>query len=100
MRENEFTKYSDEKQSNIIPFVDESGNKVEFEMVDAFEYADNEYVALVPADDDDDETEVIIMRIEKEGDDDILVYIDDEDELDSAFDIFKERMSDEFEILD
>ena len=40
------------------------------------------------------------MRIEKEGDDDILVYIDDEDELDSAFDIFKERMSDEFEILD
>ena len=101
MKENEFTKYSEENKSNIIPFVDENGNKVEFELVDAFEMQGSEYVALVPAEDvDEEETEVIIMRIEHDGDEDILVYIEDNEELDSAFDIFKDRMSDEFDILE
>ena len=101
MKENEFTKYSEENKSNIIPFVDENGNKVEFELVDAFEMQGSEYVALVPAEDvDEEETEVIIMRIEHDGDEDILVYIEDNEELDSAFDIFKDTMSDEFDILE
>lgn len=101
MKENNFTKYSQENENNIIPFVDENGNKVEFELVDAFEMQDKEYVALVPAEDvDEEETEVIIMRIEHEDDEDILVYIEDNDELDSAFDIFKDRMCDEFDIIE
>lgn len=101
MMENDFTKYSEEKNSNIIPFVDENGNKVKFELVDAFEISETEYVALIPAEDaDEEETEVIIMRIEHDGDEDILVYIEDDDELDAAFDVFKDRMGDEFDILE
>ena len=101
MMENDFTKYSEEKNSNIIPFIDENGNKVKFELVDAFEISGTEYVALVPAEDaDEEETEVIIMRIEHDGDEDILVYIEDDDELDAAFDVFKDRMGDEFDILE
>ena len=56
--------------------------------------------ALLPADDDDYDTEVFIMRIEKEGEDDVLVYIENDEELDDAFEMFKDRMGDEYDFLD
>lgn len=96
---NEFN-LKENNEGKIIPFVDENGNKVNFEMIDAFKMEGSEYVALLPADDDDYDTEVFIMRIEKEGEDDVLVYIEDEDELDDAFEMFKDRMGDEYDFLD
>lgn len=71
-----------------------------FEVIDAFKMDGSEYVALLPADDDDYDTEVFIMRIEKEGDDDVLVYIENDEELDDAFEMFKDRMGDEYDFLD
>lgn len=91
---------TENNEGRIIPFVDENGNKVEFEMIDAFKMEDNEYVALLDAQDTNDDTEVFIMRIEKDGDEDVLVYIEDDDELDSAFETFKDRMGDEYDFLD
>ena len=83
--------FNENKEGNIIPFEDENGNKVNFEVIDAFKMDGSEYVALLPADDDDYDTEVFIMRIEKEGDDDVLVYIENDEELDDAFEMFKGR---------
>lgn len=91
---------NENNEGKIIPFVDENGNKVNFEMIDAFKMEDNEYVALLPADEDEYDTEVFIMRIEKEGDDDVLVYIENDEELDDAFEMFKDRMGDEYDFLD
>ena len=92
--------FNENKEENIIPFEDENGNKVNFEVIDAFKMDGSEYVALLPADDDDYDTEVFIMRIEKEGDDDVLVYIENDEELDDAFEMFKDRMGDEYDFLD
>ena len=92
--------FNDNKEGKVIPFVDENGNKVNFEMIDAFKMEGNEYVALINADDDEYDTDVFIMRIEKEGDEDVLVYIEDDSELDEAFDVFKDRMGDEYDFLD
>ena len=92
--------FNENKEGNIIPFEDEHGNKVNFEVIDAFKMDGSEYVALLPADDDDYDTEVFIMRIEKEGDDDVLVYIENDEELDDAFEMFKDRMGDEYDFLD
>ncbi len=92
--------FNDNKEGKVIPFVDENGNKVNFEMIDAFKMEGNEYVALINADDDEYDTDVFIMRIEKEGDEDVLVYIEDDSELDGAFDVFKDRMGDEYDFLD
>ena len=89
--------FNENKEGNIIPFEDENGNKVNFEVIDAFKMDGSEYVALLPADDDDYDTEVFIMRIEKEGEDDVLVYIENDEELDDAFEMFKDRMGDEYE---
>lgn len=92
--------FNENKERNIIPFEDENGNKVNFEVIDAFKMDGSEYVALLPADDDDYDTEVFIMRIEKEGEDDVLVYIENDEELDDAFEMFKDRMGDEYDFLD
>lgn len=92
--------FNENKEGNIIPFEDENGNEVNFEVIDAFKMDGSEYVALLPADDDDYDTEVFIMRIEKEGDDDVLVYIENDEELDDAFEMFKDRMGDEYDFLD
>ncbi len=92
--------FNDNKEGKVIPFVDENGNKVNFEMIDAFKMEGNEYVALINADDDEYDTDVFIMRIEKDGDEDVLVYIEDDSELDGAFDVFKDRMGDEYDFLD
>ena len=48
----------------------------------------------------DDNGEVIIMRMEKDGDEDILVSIEDEDELDRAFEAFKQSASEEYDFED
>ena len=92
--------FNENKEGNIIPFEDENGNKVNFEVIDAFKMDGSEYVALLPADDDDYDTEVFIMRIEKEGEDDVLVYIENDEELDDAFEMVKDRMGDEYDFLD
>ena len=92
--------FNENKEGNIIPFEDENGNKVNFEVIDAFKMDGSEYVALLPADDDDYDTEVFIMRIEKEGEDDVMVYIENDEELDDAFEMFKDRMGDEYDFLD
>lgn len=92
--------FNENKEGNIIPFEDENGNEVNFEVIDAFKMDGSEYVALLPADDDDYDTEVFIMRIEKEGEDDVLVYIENDEELDDAFEMFKDRMGDEYDFLD
>ena len=51
--------------------------------------------------DENDESEVFIMRLESESSgEDIFVYIEDEDELDAAFNMFKDRCSEEFDIVE
>lgn len=98
--------------NNILTFFDENDEAVEFEIIDSFEIADIKYAALAtPEDSEDEESEVYIMRIESESsgedilvsiedDDEILVSIEDDDELDRAFQMFKDRCSEEFDILD
>ena len=88
--------------NNILTFFDENDEAVEFEIIDSFEIADKKYAALAtPEDSEDEESEVYIMRIEGESSgEDIFVSIEDDDELDRAFQMFKDRCSDEFDILD
>lgn len=76
---------------------------MDLEIIDAFELSENQYVALIPAEEpaEEQEEEVFIMRIEEdENGDDILVQVTAEEELEAAFETFKERMADEFDIID
>ncbi len=82
MQENE--------RDNIIMLEDENGEQIEFEVIDVYTNGGNTYFAMVETNtpDDAEEDEVLIMRVEGEGDDMELVMIEDEEELERAFDEF------------
>lgn len=91
-----------EDMDNIIELTGENGETIKAEFLDTVKMDDQEYAVLhsLEEGDDDDNGEVIIMRMEKDGDEDILVSIEDEDELDRAFEAFKQAASDEYDFED
>lgn len=88
------------EENNIIMLEDENGNQVEFEVIDVYEFNGKTYFAMLEVMDEGEETdEVLIMRIE-EGeteDDPQLVAVEDEAELEAAFDEFVRRDNEAYE---
>lgn len=91
-----------EELENIIILNDEDGNEVRFEFLDLIDYENEEYVVLLPTDEDDND-EVVILKVEDvEGNPEMETYVsvDDEDTLNTVFEIFKEKFKDEFNFID
>lgn len=86
----------------LIDLEDEDGNTVTFEFIDAIEYNDNKYYALVPYSEDEEESEneeneeFVILKEQGEGDDTVLVTIDDDDEYSNVGEQFLKRFSELF----
>ena len=91
-----------EELDNIIVLNDEDGNEIEFEFLDLIPYEGEEYVVLLPNDEDDDAGQVVILKLEDTDseDEESYVSVDDEDVLQSVFEIFKEKFKDEFNFID
>ncbi|MBQ7624402.1 MAG: DUF1292 domain-containing protein [Clostridia bacterium] len=88
----------DEYGNDYITLIDEDGKEVELEHLDTVEYKGNTYYAFLPAEMSlEDSYELIIMKLDKEGGEDMLVTLDDEDELAEMFQIFSERLEESFE---
>lgn len=89
-------------ENEIIELTGEDGDTIKAEYLDTVLVDDKEYVVLLPVEDDAcgcsgcecDECgeEVIIMRIEKNGDEEYLVPVEDEAELEKAFEAFQEQV--------
>ena len=76
------------EDENIVELVDEDGNEVVFEHLMSLEHKGRTYICLAPAElmEDVEEDELVIMRIETDEDgNDFYTTIDDEDELNEAF---------------
>ncbi|MCH5186730.1 MAG: DUF1292 domain-containing protein [Oscillospiraceae bacterium] len=88
-------------EDNIIILEDEAGNPVECEVIDVYDFNNNVYFAMIETTENaaDEETDVIIMKLQKgeSPDDDTLLMIEDEDELEAAFNEFVRRDNDDFE---
>ena len=84
---------------NILELMDDEGNKVQFEHLLTFEYGENFYVWLLPVTplEDFEDGEVLIMRLEEDGDDDIFLPVETEEELEGAWNAFLELYNDEDE---
>lgn len=84
---------------NILELTDDEGNKVQFEHLLTFEYGENFYVSLLPVTplEDFEDGEVLIMRLEEDGDDDIFLPVETEEELEGAWNAFLELYNDEDE---
>lgn len=93
-------------EKDVINLLDEEGNEHEFEIIDAVECDDQQYLALVPIFDEaedslEDSGELVILRVcDDEGgsdDDQFLEAIEDEGEYTRVADMFMERLKDEFD---
>ena len=84
---------------NILELTDDEGNKVQFEHLLTFEYGENFYVSLLPVTPLEyfEDGEVLIMRLEEDGDDDIFLPVETEEELEGAWNAFLELYNDEDE---
>lgn len=87
----------DEYGANLISITDEDGVEYELEVLSSIMYGGTEYLALVPADADEDaeELEVSILKSVMEDGEPILVAVEDEDELETVYDLLMQEMFDE-----
>lgn len=77
---------------NYVTITDEDGKSYEMEILARFEYLDKEYVALIPADEseEDPSTEVNILRVEDVDGEEMLDAIEDDSELQGAYEALME----------
>ena len=87
------------ENENLLILADENGEKVEFEYLDTVEFNSREYIILYPIDDAGEEV-VILQLIQYEDGSDEFVPVEKEEELNSIFEIFKDRMKDKFHFVD
>ena len=90
---------NEENLDNIIILNDEEGNEIQFEFLDLIEYNSEEYVVLLPV----DEAADVILKDEQDsldGDEESYIGIEDQEELNAVFQIFKDKFKDEFNFLD
>ncbi len=78
----------------IISITDEDGVEYELEVLSRVEYNGFEYLALTPANatDEAEELEVSILKSVMEDGDPILVAIEDEEELETVYDLIMEQV--------
>lgn len=92
-----------EELDNIIVLNDEEGNEVKFEFLDLVELDGEEYVVLLPTEDEENNDEVVILKVEDtENDDEMESYVsvEDEETLNTVFEMFKEKFKDEFNFVE
>ena len=86
-------------EAEFFTLTDEDGNEIEFELIGECEKNGQRYFALIPVEDDadNDVCEYVVLKLAKDGDEDILVTIDDDDELDDVADYFDDLFSQEID---
>ena len=99
MDENEMNNNSQNDEmnggENIISLKDENGNDVNFEFLDMINYENENYIVLLPADENaEDGDEVVILKqakVDDGSDEEEYDSVEDEDTLNTIFDMFKEK---------
>ena len=92
----------EEDFDNVVVLNDEEGKEVRFEFLDLIEYENEEYVILLPIDEEEDSEEVVILKVEDTDseEEESYVSVDDEEVLNTVFEMFKEKFKDEFNFID
>ena len=88
-------------ENEYFTLTDEDGNDINFEMLGQCELNGNQYFAMIPVEDEEDSEkdvlEYVILKVAKEGDEEFLVTVDDDDELDDVADYFDDLFSREID---
>lgn len=85
--------------SDFITIVDEDGVEYELEVLTTLEYNDCTYLAVIPESDEDDEIsdELSILKTVEEDGEEILSVIEDDQELETVYEMIMDRLYEEDE---
>jgi len=94
---------SEEFGNDYVVLLDDDGNEVEYEMIDAAEVDGQQYVALLPVPDESEEVleedyQVVLLKM-PEDDEECLLTIDNEEEFNKVWAVFEERLSEDYDIV-
>lgn len=95
---------SEEFGNDYVVLLDDDGNETEYEMIDAVEVDDQQYVALLPVPEEseevlDEDYQIVMLKMAPEEEGDYLLTIDDEEEFNKVWAIFEERLSEDYDIV-
>ena len=84
------------EEVEVYTLTDEEGNESQFELIGEAEIDGITYYALTELDEEGNQVsdEYVVLRVEKEGDEDVLVSIEDDEEFDKVADFFDDQFSD------
>ena len=90
---------ADEYGSDFMTIVDEDGTEFELEILSSLEYGGSTYLAVIPAADYDEEPdlEVSILKSVDEDGESILCAIEDEQELETVYNLIMDALYEEEE---
>lgn len=98
---------ADEQEYNpdLYTLVDEEGVEQTFELLDVMELDGERYFALIPYYEDPDELveddgDLIVLKSQMDGDEELMVSIDDEEEYQRVGNLFLEKLSELFDYED
>ena len=88
---------SDQFGSDYMTIVDEDGEEFELEVLTTLEWNGASYLAVIPAgsDEEDDSLEVSILKSVEEDGEPILCAIEDEQELQTVYDMIMDQLYEE-----
>ena len=88
----------DQYGSDFITIVDEDGTEYELEVLSTLDYNGFTYLAVIPAGSDEEEDlQVSILKSVDEGGESILCAIEDEQELQTVYDLIMDQLYEEEE---
>ena len=100
MNDNNKNINNEEEMTDIFTLTDEDGNEIDFEVIGEYEKDGQRYFAMIPVEDenvDSDICEYVILKLSKDGEEEVLVTVDDDDELDDIADYFDDLFSQELD---
>ena len=84
--------------SDFMTIVDEDGTEYELEILSSLEYRGATYLAVIPAGlDEDEDAEVNILKSVEEDGEDILVAIEDDEEMETVYQMIMDQLYEEEE---
>ena len=88
---------------DILTLTDEDGKEFSFEVIDAADFNDERYLAVVPYAEDskeklEEDASLIIMRVGEEDCEEYLDVVDDDEELYEVSELFAHRLEELYDI--
>ncbi len=100
--ENKNLAPEEEYQPDLMTLVDEDGNEVTFEVIDALDHKGVHYLAVVEYTEDeaqvDEDAQLVILSVGEDEEGEYLDVVEDDDTLIEVSKLFEKRLGEEYEI--